>query len=365
MFPFGPRRRRAALLGFIAAAWGIAGAIGAYQYVHEYWLYRGFAAPRTPPGIPAGGTRVVRFWSQALHHERAYLVYTPPDYAEQTARGRRFPVLYLLHAPPGRPDGYFLAGAIGVRADTLIARHRIPPLIMVLPYGKSRRFTSDTEWANAGAGRFMDFVLDVVHDADRRFATVPDRGARVIAGLSEGGYGALNIALHHLGAFSGAQSWSGYFVQTPTQSFTGASRGVLRANSPLDELRALAPAIRRTGFRAWVYQGRSDPAPPSDEIEFSRRLAEAGAAVHFGFFPGAHDWGLWRAQVPRMLVAAGQWFAAPAERTRPSLVEVGRSPLSTARRRTRSSDRPNGRRPPAARKRASARSGSSSTRFRR
>jgi enterochelin esterase-like enzyme len=354
-----------ALLGIIAAAWAIAGGVGAYQYIHQYWLYRGFAAPRTPPGISAGATRVVRFWSEALHQERAYLVYTPPDYAEQAAGGHRFPVLYLLHAPPGRPDGYFLAGAIGVRADTLIAGHRIPPLIMVLPYGKSRRFANDTEWANAGAGRYMDFVLDVVHDADHRFATVRNRGDRVIAGLSEGGYGALNVALHHLGAFSGAQSWSGYFVQTPTQSFSGASPAVLRANSPLDELPALASVIRRLGFRAWVYQGLSDPAPPVDEIQFSRRLAAAGAAVHFGFFPGAHDWGLWRAQIPRMLVAAGRWFAAPAERTGPALVEVGESPPATARRRTSSSDRPNGRRPPAARNRASIRSGSSSTRFRR
>jgi enterochelin esterase-like enzyme len=326
VFPFGLRRRRAALLGLVAAAWGIAGAAGAYQYVHEYWLYRGFPAPRTPHGIPAGRTRVVHFWSEALRQPRAYLVYTPPHYAVEAAHGRRFPVIYLLHAPPGRPDGYFLAGAIGVRADALIAEHRIRPLIMVLPYGKSRRFGNDTEWANAEAGPYMSFVLDVVHDADRRLATVADRQGRVIAGLSEGGYGALNIALHHLGAFSGAESWSGYFRQTPTQSFTGASRAALRANSPIVEVPRLAPEIRRLGFRAWVYQGFSDPARPADERRFVRVLAHAGAAVHYGFFPGGHDWGLWRAQVPRMLLAAGHWFAAPAGRTRPELVAVGSAP---------------------------------------
>jgi enterochelin esterase-like enzyme len=169
-------------------------------------------------------------------------------------------------------------------------------------------------------------VLDVVHDADRRLATIADRQGRVIAGLSEGGYGALNIALHHLGTFSGAQSWSGYFRQTPTQSFTGASRAALQANSPLVEVPRRARTIRHLGFRAWVYQGLSDPARPSDERQFVRVLAGAGAAVHYGFFPGGHDWGLWRAQVPRMLVAASHWFASPAGRTRPELVRVGVTP---------------------------------------
>ena len=323
---FGLRRRRAALLALLAAAWAVAGAGGAYRYVHEYWLYRGFPAPRTPPGIAAGSARVVHFWSAALHQRRTYLVYTPPHYAQEAARGRRFPVLYLLHAPPGRPDGYFLAGAIGVRANALIAEHRIPPMIMVLPYGKSRRFGNDTEWANAEAGPYMNFVLDVVHDADRRFATVADRQGRVIAGLSEGGYGALNIALHHLSAFSGAQSWSGYFLQTPTQSFTGASTAALRANSPLVEVVRRRRAIRRLGFRAWVYQGYADSAPRAAERRFVRVLAGTGAAVHYGFFPGGHDWGLWRAQIPRMLLAAGHWFATPAGDTRSELVSVGSPP---------------------------------------
>jgi S-formylglutathione hydrolase FrmB len=33
---------------------------------------------------------------------------------------------------------------------------------------------------------------------------------RAIGGLSEGGYGAINIALHHPREFSVVESWSGY-----------------------------------------------------------------------------------------------------------------------------------------------------------
>ena len=58
------------------------------------------------------------------------------------------------------------------------------------------------------------------------------RRGRGIAGLSMGGYGAVNIALRNLNLFSVVESWSGYFTQTPTGPFAGATPAALRANSP-------------------------------------------------------------------------------------------------------------------------------------
>ncbi|TMM04423.1 MAG: esterase family protein [Actinobacteria bacterium] len=320
-----PRRplRRALVLAF-AVAWLATGGTGTYLYAHRYWLYRGFPPPVTPAGVPRGTIGQVAFWSRALHERRHYKVYLPPGYATAAAHGRRFPVLYLLHAPPGRPDGYFLAGAIGERADELIHRRRIRPMLLVIPYGKSRLFHDDTEWANTQAGRYMDFVLDVVRDVDHRFRTWRRRQDRGLAGLSEGGYGALNITLHHLHVFSVAQSWSGYFDQTPTEPFIGASDAQLLANSPSAEVPLKARAIRRLGLRAWLYQGRTDFTAPWRIRHFAAELHSAGADVHYGFFPGGHDWGLWRAQVPRMLVAASRWFGrSPRLARRSELARVG------------------------------------------
>jgi len=305
------RPGRVRVLAFaLAAVWLAAGAVGTYLYAHRYWLYRGFPAPVTPVGVPRGKIDDVTFWSRALHERRRYKIYLPPGYASSA---RRYPVLYLLHAPPGRPDGYFLAGAIGVRADELIHRRRIRPLIMVVPFGKSKRFHDDTEWANARAGPFMDYVMDVVRDVDHRFRTRRTRQDRGIAGLSEGGYGALNVTLHHLRRFSVVESWSGYYDQTPTEPFTGASRAELLANSPSWEVKREAHAIRRLGVRAWVYQGLTDFTAPWRIKRFAAELHRAGADVHYGFFPGGHEWGLWRAQAPRMLIAASRWFATPPQ----------------------------------------------------
>ena len=299
---------RSLLIALVAAAWIATGAAGAYRYVHGYDVYRGFPAPHTPAGVASGRVVSERFFSRALGTSKQYLVYLPPHYAAQAAAGRRFGVLYLLHGWPGRPSVFLQAGAMGVAADVLLAHHRIPPLIMVMPEGKVSFLHGDTEWANAGAGRYEDYVLEVVRQVDAHFATVPRRGQRALAGLSEGGYAALNIALHHLNEFSIAESWSGYFRQERSGPFANASAAQLRANSPADEVPALAPEIRRLGLRTWLYQGRDDSHDPANIRDFAAQLAGAGATVHYGFFPGGHDWGLWRAQVPRMLTAAGRWF---------------------------------------------------------
>jgi enterochelin esterase-like enzyme len=317
----------------LAAGWLAVGGVALYHYVDRYWLYRGFPAPVTPAGIPTGTIRDVSFYSPALHQRRDYLVYLPPGYARGAAEGRRYPVLYLLHAPPGRIDGFFKAGEIDVRENVMLAHHQVRPMVFVVPDGKTPAYSNDTEWANAGAGRYESFVMDVVRNVDRRFAVAADRAHRGIAGLSEGGYGALNVGLHHLAAFSVIESWSGYYQQTPTGPFAHSSRAQLATNSPADYVASLAPRIRRLGLRAWLYQGDKDQIEPWRIRRFAAQLHGAGALVRYGYFPGGHDWGLWRREMPRMLRAASAWFGrSPRARSataRGRLVAIG-APASKA-----------------------------------
>ena len=300
------RRRVAAVL--IACSWVAAGLFGAFHYVHAYALYRGFPVPSTPAGVARGKVEQVSFRSGAIGRTSRYLVYLPPGYANEAARGRRFPVLYLLHGYPGKMPVFVNVGAVHVAANVLLSQHKMPPSILVMPGGKSGVLGADTEWANTPSGRWMDYVVDVVHDVDHRFATRADRQHRGIAGDSEGAYGAVNLALHHLDLFSVLESWGGYFTETPTGVFANASAATLRANSPAAYVSSLAPQIRRLGLRAWLFQGRTDSQDPALVTSFTDDLHRAGADVRLGFFPGGHDWGLFRAQTPRMLVAAGRWF---------------------------------------------------------
>jgi enterochelin esterase-like enzyme len=299
-----PAARRRALF-VLASAWVLAGGYGVSAYVHDYWVYRGFGPPRDPPGVARGSLRAVPMHSDALGGERSYDVYLPPGYAASAARGRRFGVLYLLHGAPGWPRLFVNAGALGVAIDTLTARRQIRRFIVVMPDGRDGSFASDTEWADTAHGRYESFVLDVVRAVDARWPTIPDREHRVLAGNSEGGYAAANIALRQPATFGAFEGWSGYYRQTPTGVFKHATEAQLRANSPLDLAVARRAALARLPLRAYLYGGAGDPAT-ADLVPFARALRAAGATVTARLLPGRHDWRLWRAQTPAMM----RWAAA-------------------------------------------------------
>jgi enterochelin esterase-like enzyme len=325
------RRHRAgpAVLAAIAAVWLALGIAGAVAYVHRYAIYRGFSVPVTPAGIPRGTVETVGFHSAAVGADSRYMVYLPPGYKRQAARGRRFPVLYLLHGYPGKMPVFVNVGAVNVASDVALAKHEMKPEILVMPAGKTGTLGADTEWADTPSGNWMSYLGDVVHDVDHRFATIPDRQHRGIAGDSLGGYGAMNVGLHDLREFSVIESWGGYFTQTPNGVFAGATRAALAAASPAAYVDTLAPEIRRLGLRSWIFQGRSDSADPQLMLDFAGQLHAAGADVNVGFFPGGHDWGLFRAQAPRMLIAASHWFGESPHTRHPYLHSVGSSPLPT------------------------------------
>jgi enterochelin esterase-like enzyme len=283
-------------------------------------------APPLPPGTPRGTLRTFRFRSAALHRYTDVEVYLPAGYDAAVASGRRFPAMYLLHPPRAMRD-WFRRGWIVEQADRLIGSGSVRPMLLVIPNARTKSYRDDTEWANAGAGPYEQYVLDLVRAVDARFATIADRNHRGLAGVSEGAFGALNITLHHLDVFGMLESWSGYFREEPTAAFTGASAALLAANSPADYVSTLAPEIRRLGLRAFLYQGQKDQEHPENLAAFSGQLAAAGAEVHWGYFPGGHSWALWRRQIPRMLRAASAWFARGATSAhRAELVRLGGAP---------------------------------------
>jgi S-formylglutathione hydrolase FrmB len=297
----------------VVSVWLVVGLIGAWTYGHHYYLYRGFPRPKDPAGVSRGRLVAVRFFSPALGSRREYTIYLPAGYSRAASRGRRFPVLYLLHGSPAQPSEFVEAGDLAVAADVAFSRRHVPPFLIVIPDGRDGTYASDTEWADRPHGRYSSFVLDTVRAVDARWATLPDRHDRAIGGLSEGAYGAMNVALHNLRVFGAVEAWSGYYTQTPTGPFSGASRAELAANSPAEYVPALAAQLRALPLRAFIYGGAQDP-DTLQLVPFATQLRAAGARVVARIYPGRHDWRLWRGQMPHMLAWTGQTFAGARSR---------------------------------------------------
>jgi putative tributyrin esterase len=196
---------------------------------------------------------------------------------------------------------------MGVVEDELVALHRAAPLILVMPFGSTGSFT-DEEWANGVRPHsgWATFVWrDVVRAIDRRYRTIRSPAARALAGLSEGGYGALNIGLQHPREFRVLESWSGYQEADDLGSIFGHRAALLRANSPLDTVARVAGVLRRRDEYLWFYSGSSDRFRHQNAA-FARELDRLDVAHRYFLVRGGHNWALWRGNAARAYLAASR-----------------------------------------------------------
>ena len=141
---------------------------------------------------------------------------------------------------PGKPVAFTVNANIEVRLEQLIRARRVQPMLLVFPDGRiDGRTASDSEWANTPSGNFESYITNVIGDVDHRYATLPCRQERAIAGLSAGAYGAANVGLHQDSMFGLIQVWSGYFLETHNGVFAHADRAVMAYNSPIDYVRTM------------------------------------------------------------------------------------------------------------------------------
>jgi len=292
-----------------AALFVAGGALGVYRYGWNYWLYRGFPPPKDPAFVTTPGTtESISVQSPALGGRNQDVeVYLPPGYANDPTR--RYPVFYLLHGFPGRPFAFLLTVRAGVVEDELVATGAARPAILVMPFGSTGTFT-DKEWANGvrpNEGWETFVARDLVQAIDSTFRTIPDGAHRAIAGLSEGGYGALNIGLHHPGEFRVLESWSGYERADALQSIFGGDSRLLAWNSPLDQLSSVAGALRKADTYVWFYSGDHDRLR-SQNAQFAAELTRVGIRHRYFVVRGGHNWALWRGNAARALLAALRSF---------------------------------------------------------
>jgi enterochelin esterase-like enzyme len=297
-------RSSAVVAAAAVAAFSAVGLWGARAYGENYWLYRGFDAPKDPAYVQVAGTQEkLSIPSPALGgRAQEVYVYLPPDYATS---GRRYPVLYLLHGFPGRPLAFLETVRMGIIVDELTARDLAPAAILVMPFGSTGSFT-DKEWVDGighGEGWATFVARDLVRAVDKRYRTIATGAGRAIAGLSEGGYGAINLALRHPGEFSVVESWSGYERPTTIRSIFGPQLQLLAANDPRLTLPRVAPALRRAHTYFWFYSGSDDPLRRQNRA-FAAELTRYRIAHRYFEAFGGHNWGLWRKQAEAAYLAA-------------------------------------------------------------
>lgn len=156
---------------------------------------------------PTGATREIQVPAPSLagnlvgtETTQAAAIYLPPSYASSPQR--RYPVIYLLHGIFDSHQTWLRFIGLPAILDRMIASHRLPELIVVMPDG-GNRYGGGYYRNSPVTGRWQDFIVnDLVRYIDQNYRTLAAPGGRAAVGWSMGGYGALHLAMERPGIVS-------------------------------------------------------------------------------------------------------------------------------------------------------------------
>jgi S-formylglutathione hydrolase FrmB len=208
-------------------------------------------------------------------------VVLPPGADES---GRRLPMLVFLHGRGGdqgseQVDQFFAALAkLGGRAP-----------IVAFPYGGDHSY-----WHNRADGNWGNYVVDeVIPQVAQRYDANPHRVA--IGGISMGGFGAFDLALHFPGRFCAVGGHGPALWQTGGETAPGAFDDA----EDFDRNNVIGAATANpapfTSQPVWLDAGAQDPFQPGDQA-FADELRNDGADATIKLDrPGGHDSDYWNA----------------------------------------------------------------------
>ncbi|MGE5291500.1 MAG: alpha/beta hydrolase [Micromonosporaceae bacterium] len=234
---------------------------------------------------------------------RPGLVFLPPQYFQSHYANYRFAVIELLHGSPGRPYDWVGALHVTTALDALVSRHHARPMVLVMPDVNGGVQLPSSQCLNEATGPQTDTYLsvDVPADVTASFRVQPMGRHWGIAGYSEGGFCAANLALRHPSHYAVAASMSGYFQPLPIDGvdpFAGNASARL-ANDPMWLAERHVAGQPMPAF--WLMAGLSDRADVLD-VRTMAALLRRWEPVPTIFVPRVqHTFAAWIPAVPRML----------------------------------------------------------------
>ena len=237
---------------------------------------QGFDVSRA--NIAHGKLDTIYYSSKTVGVKRKALVYTPPQYS----KGKKYPVLYLLHGIGGDEKEWLRGGSPHVILDNLYADKKLTPMIVVMPNGRAMKDDRavgnvfDSLKVQAFSVFERDLLNDLIPFIEKKYPVHKDREQRAIAGLSMGGGQALNFGLGNLDKFA----WVGGFSSAPNTKMP-------------EELIPDVEAAKRNLKLLWISCGDADGL-----MNFSKRthdyLFQKDVPHIFYVEPGGHDFKVWK-----------------------------------------------------------------------
>jgi enterochelin esterase-like enzyme len=246
----------------------------------------------------AGEVFLESFASQALGRDYKYTIYLPDSYAKDQ---RRYPVLYLLHGAGGDENEWLQKGGLRETMDALVARRLIHPMIVVMPGHRGG-------WWVDGAAEKAETALvkEVMPHAEGKYRIDAQRNNRLVAGLSAGGYGALNLVMKYPTQYAATAILSpAIYDPVPPNHSSGVRNPPFQRNGKFDAdlWKSLNYTAHIDKYKAsgtivplFINAGDHDTlsiAPHSATLYERLRLHQP-KDIEMRIVDGDHEWAVWR-----------------------------------------------------------------------
>jgi enterochelin esterase-like enzyme len=249
------------------------------------------------------------------HLARDVYVYLPPQYFQKAYRHYKFPVIELLHGSPGDPQAWVDVMAVIPTFLSLLEPHPKDAAVLVMPDTDGGLRYELQCLNNPGGIQDMTFIARDVPEAIARIARVQPPGrAWGLAGYSEGGYCAANIALQDPKGYGAAGVLSGYFAPIRSQVPAGNKPGgrplkvdVFLGHPGLQLINTPREYVTRVPVNDvlpafWLAAGAQDKQDVLAAQNFRQLLQTRVANVPFMVVQGGgHQGSVWRAALGPML----------------------------------------------------------------
>jgi pimeloyl-ACP methyl ester carboxylesterase len=246
-------------------------------------------------------------------YNRRALVYLPPQYSQAKYARIRFPVVELFHGTPGtNPLAWDTRLRIGQVADSLLARHLIGPMVLVMPTinGPGHQFQDCVNGPAVNDETYL--TKDVRTDVYARYRVSHNPYEWGLSGYSSGGYCAANLALRHPGSYGAAAVINGYFraADGPAGGALNNSQQLEAANSPLYLAERLT--LNSSPLPAfWVAAGTNDRADYKPATMFAAAMGRVQQASFVKLNNVGDTANGWAAALPAALTWLWQQLAPP------------------------------------------------------
>ena len=276
------------------------------------------------------------------HLTRQVYIYLPSQYFQPAYKGYRFPVIELIHGQPGVPQDWISVMGVTVTFDRLVSAGLARPAVLVMPDANGGMRVSLQCLNQVGGPQDLTYLgVDVPNEIARILRVQPPGPAWGVAGYSEGGFCAANMALHFRYRYGFAGVISGYFRPFDNQllhplrqvSPFGRNRVLEQENTPLDEVEKLPAGAVIPQF--WLGAGADDRLDVADAEYFRQELQLWQADVPLTLTPGGgHNMATWRPEIGLVLRWMSRGLALAARK------ESAARPITAASVVTRGSPQP-------------------------